>query len=94
MQELRGAPEPDLDMLLGQLAPVDLVLVEGYKSTPHPKIEVWRSTLGRAPIAEGNLAIRALATDGGAPDLGLPVLDLNDIPAIADFIVAATEVSE
>ncbi|MFY9990551.1 MAG: molybdopterin-guanine dinucleotide biosynthesis protein B, partial [Rhodoplanes sp.] len=43
MHELRGAPEPELAQLLGKLAPVDLVLVEGFKREPHPKLEVYRA---------------------------------------------------
>ena len=47
MHELRGAPEPELAQLLGKLAPVDLVLVEGFKREPHPKLEVYRAVVGK-----------------------------------------------
>lgn len=100
MHELRGRPEPALDDLLARLSPVDLVLVEGFKNAPHPKIEVWRgpSSQGssaqgspaRAPIAASNPTVRAIATDTPSDPaivcLSLPVLDLNDTSAIADFI--------
>src|SRR5437899_2961336 len=47
MHELRGAAEPGLEDLLPRLSPVDLVLVEGFKRHPHPKLEVFRPVLGK-----------------------------------------------
>ena len=87
MTELRGAAEPPLDALLAHLAPCDLVLVEGYKTAPHPKIEAHRAATGRPLLAPANPTIRALATDTPL-DSTLPQFDLNDIPAIAAFIRA------
>lgn len=87
MTELRGAAEPPLDVLLAHLAPCDLVLVEGYKTAPHPKIEAHRAATGRPLLAPANPTIRALATDTPL-DSTLPQFDLNDIPAIAAFIRA------
>jgi molybdopterin-guanine dinucleotide biosynthesis protein MobB len=87
MHELRGAPEPPLADLLARLAPVDLVLIEGYKSSDHPKIEAHRAATGRPLLAPGNPTIRAVASDA-APDVALPVLALDDTAAIADFILA------
>ncbi|SEL18166.1 molybdopterin guanine dinucleotide biosynthesis accessory protein MobB [Roseovarius nanhaiticus] len=86
MQELRGAPEPELDTLLARLSPVDLVLIEGYKRAGHPKIEAWRAAAGHALIAPSDPSIRAVAADSPieAPCL---VMDLDDTPAIADFIL-------
>lgn len=86
MHELRGTPEPTLDALLVQLAPVDLVLVEGYKRDAHPKIEAHRATTGNPLIAPDDPTIRAVASDS---DLSLdrPVFDLNDTVSIADFIL-------
>ena len=88
ISELRGAPEPRLDELLARLDPVDLVLVEGYKRDRHPKLEVWREATGKSPIFGDDPTIVALATD--APPLGvhLPVLPLDDVDAIARFVVA------
>jgi molybdopterin-guanine dinucleotide biosynthesis adapter protein len=83
--------EPPLAAILARLAPVDLVLVEGYKRDTHPKIEVFRSGEGRTPLFPGDPTIRAVATD--TPDVlphGPPMLDLNDTPAVADFILRAT----
>jgi molybdopterin-guanine dinucleotide biosynthesis adapter protein len=87
MTELRGSPEPPLADLLAHLAPCDLVLIEGYKQAPHPKIEAHRAATGRALLAPENPTIRAIASDT-ALDHPLPRFDLNDIPAIAAFIRA------
>lgn len=87
MTELRGTAEPPLSDMLTQLAPCDLVLVEGYKQAPHPKVEAWRSETGKTPIAETNPTIRALAVKGEVAT-PLPRLDLDDTAAIADFIWA------
>ncbi|MCA0994852.1 molybdopterin-guanine dinucleotide biosynthesis protein B [Alloyangia pacifica] len=85
MHELRDAPEPPLSELLTKLSPVDLVLVEGYKSAPHPKIEAHRAETGRPLLSPENPSIRAVAADS-AVDTALPRFDLNDTAAIADFI--------
>lgn len=87
MAELRDAPEPPLAELLARLSPVDLVLVEGYKRDAHPKLEVWRAATGRAPLAQGNPTIRAIAADAAPTGVDLPVLDLDGTAAIADFIL-------
>lgn len=85
MVEHRG-PEPDLPAVLARLAPVDLVLVEGYKRDAHPKVEVWRAETGQALIQPGDPLVRAVAAD--APlTLPVPVLDLNDTGEVADFIL-------
>jgi molybdopterin-guanine dinucleotide biosynthesis protein MobB len=86
MHELRGAPEPPLEALLAHLAPVDLVLVEGYKRDAHAKIEVWRAETGQPLIQPGDPLVRAVATDA-ALSLPVPVLDLNDTAEVADFIL-------
>ncbi|MCL6282848.1 molybdopterin-guanine dinucleotide biosynthesis protein B [Ruegeria sp. 2012CJ41-6] len=87
MQELRGAPEPALPDLLARLSPVDLVLIEGYKREPHPKIEAFRAAAGHTLIAPGDPAIRAVASDC-ALEVDRPVFDLNDTETIADFILS------
>ena len=92
MTELRDAPEPALDALLGKLDPVDLVLIEGYKTAPHPKVEAHRAETGRPLLASQNPTIRAVASGSAnqvsQSGLGLPVFDLDDTAAIADFILA------
>ncbi|PQO22310.1 molybdopterin-guanine dinucleotide biosynthesis protein B [Rhodobacteraceae bacterium WD3A24] len=90
MHELRDEAEAGLDELLGRLEPVDLVLVEGYKHSPHPKIEAHRAAAGRPLIAPEMATIRAVASDTDHPGLGKPVFTLDDTSAIADFI--ATQV--
>lgn len=87
MHELRDAPEPALSDLLARLSPVDLVLIEGYKREPHPKIEAFRAQNGKPPLADRNDTIRAVASDVPHPDLSLPCMDLDDTAAIADFIL-------
>jgi molybdopterin-guanine dinucleotide biosynthesis adapter protein len=82
MHELRGAPEPRLPELLVKLSPVDLVVVEGFKSEPHRKIEVHRTANGKAMLFPDDPAIVGIATDG-AVETALPVVHLDDIPAIA-----------
>ncbi len=87
MHELRNAPEPPLAELLTRLSPVDLVLIEGYKRAPHPKIEAYRAAAGRDLLARSNATIRAVASDTVLEGVDLPLLDLNDTQAIADFIL-------
>jgi molybdopterin-guanine dinucleotide biosynthesis adapter protein len=86
MVEHRG-PEPELPAIIARLAPVDLVLVEGYKRDAHPKIEVWRKETGQSLIQPGDPLVHAVATDAVLDGLPVPVLDLNDTGAIADFIL-------
>ncbi len=86
MTELRDAEEPSLTDLLAQLAPCDLVLIEGYKRDRHPKIEAHRAATGQPLIAPGDPTIRAVASDA-APVLDRPVFHLDDTRALADFIL-------
>jgi molybdopterin-guanine dinucleotide biosynthesis protein MobB len=70
------------------MAPVDLILVEGYKRDAHQKIEVWRRETGHDMIQPHDTLVRAVATDAvGLGPLAVPILDLNDTGAIADFIL-------
>ncbi|KGK80474.1 molybdopterin-guanine dinucleotide biosynthesis protein MobB [Thalassobacter stenotrophicus] len=86
LTEHRDAPEPELRDLLAQMAPVDLVLVEGFKSSDHPKVEAHRAAAGTsALLAETNTTIRAVASDSN-PSASVPVFDLDDTAAIAAFI--------
>lgn len=88
MHELRGAPEPDFAALVAHLTPVDLLLVEGFKHTPHPKLEVFRRSNGKPLLAPGDPHIVAVAADSPVPEVALPVLDLDNAATIADFIMA------
>jgi molybdopterin-guanine dinucleotide biosynthesis protein MobB len=87
MTELRGAEEPPLADLLAHLEPCDLVLIEGYKTAPHPKIETHRKAAGRDLLALQNPTIRAIASDGPVGS-ALPRFDLDDVAGIAAFIRA------
>jgi molybdopterin-guanine dinucleotide biosynthesis protein B len=82
MHELRGTSEPRLPELLKKMSRVDLVVVEGFKSEPHRKIEVHRAANGKAMLFPDDPAIFGIATDG-AVETALPVVHLDDIPAIA-----------
>ncbi|MEM8790213.1 MAG: molybdopterin-guanine dinucleotide biosynthesis protein B [Pseudomonadota bacterium] len=86
MTELRGAEEASLDQLLGHLNPVDLVIVEGYKRDDHPKVEAWRTETGQPLIARDDATVRAVASND-EPGTDKPVIGLDDIPRIADFIL-------
>ena len=88
VHELRGAPELDLAAALARLTPVDLVIVEGFKRAAHPKLEVYREVLGRPLLAREDPHIIAVASDTPLAGLTVPVLNLADVAAIADFVVA------
>jgi molybdopterin-guanine dinucleotide biosynthesis adapter protein len=85
LHEHRGN-EPPLAAILARMAPVDLVLVEGYKRDSHAKVEVFREGEGRSLIQPGDATVRAVATDT-AVTVSVPVLDLNDTRAVAAFIL-------
>lgn len=90
MHELREQGEPPLADLLTKLALVDLVLIEGYKSDRHPKIEVHRAATGQLLIAPDDPTVLAVASDSAHPDLDLQVLDLNATVQISNFILQTT----
>jgi molybdopterin-guanine dinucleotide biosynthesis protein B len=87
MHELRGAPEPELPELLTLLAPVDLVIVEGYKGGPHPKLEVYRAENRKPFLHPDDACIVAIASDVPLPQVELPVIGLDDIEKIADVLL-------
>lgn len=87
LHELRGAPEPPLAELLGHMSPVDLVLVEGFKDETHPKLEVRRNGIKGSLLADADPHIVAIATDTVIAPQAKPVFALNDVAAIADFIL-------
>ena len=82
MHELRGASEPRLPELLAKMSRVDLVIVEGFKSEPHRKIEVHRLANGKAMLFPDDPGVVGIASDA-AVETSLPVAHLDDIPAIA-----------
>ncbi len=88
MTELKGMPETPLKDLLAHLAPVDLVIVEGYKRDDHPKIETWRAETGQPLIALDDPTVRLIATNDTPEGASQPVIGLDDIAGVADFILA------
>jgi molybdopterin-guanine dinucleotide biosynthesis protein B len=86
MHELRGAPEPTLKEQIERLSPCDLLLVEGFKHEPIPKLEVYRAEVGEAMIHPHDSNIVAIASDAKV-DSQLPQLDLNAPEAIAAFVL-------
>ena len=94
MHELRGAAEPRLQELLAKMAPVDLVLVEGFKREPHRKIEVHRAANGKPFLFPDDPGVAGIATDTSV-ETTLPTAHLDDIEAIAAMMLrAATSVEE
>ncbi len=88
MRELRGAPEPSLAELLRLLKPVDLVLIEGFKRDPLPKIEIFRSANGKPPMHPNDRNIVALIGDVAEPSARLPQASIDDVSAAADLVLA------
>src|ERR1700738_1957076 len=82
MHELRGESEPRLPELLARMSRVDLVIIEGFKSEPHRKIEVHRAPNGKPLLFPDDPAIAGIAADT-AVETALPLAHLDDIPAIA-----------
>ena len=87
VHELRGRPELRLEEALLQLSPCDIVLVEGFKHEPIPKIEIYRSEIGKPKLFPNDPHVIAVASDKPV-DADLPQLDLNQPAMVADFIVA------
>lgn len=87
VHELRGEKEHSLPDLLRKLAPVDLVIVEGFKAYSHPKLEIYRAEVGKSFIHPDDSKIFAIASDSALQDLAIPLIDLNDIEAIAAAVV-------
>lgn len=91
MHELREEKEPTLAELLHHLSAVDLVLVEGFKHDRHLKIEVHRAENGKEFLFPNDANIKAVACDIAVPEGAPPRIDLNDVSAIADAVLAHAE---
>lgn len=87
MHELRGAPEPAIEDLVGHMTAVDLLLIEGFKHHDHDKLEVFRRSVGKPLLCLEDPHVVAVASDAAVPETALPRLELDDTAAIADFIV-------
>jgi len=88
LHELRDEQEWDLPDLLSKMSQVDLVLVEGYKRDAFPKLEIHRAANGKPLIHPEDPHIVAIAADTPVPAAKVPVVDLNDVEAIADILLA------
>jgi len=86
--ELRGAREPTLTDLLARLSPVDLVIIEGYKREPQPKLEIYRESVGKPLLHPEDPHIVAIASDVPLPQAHVPRIDLDDIEAIVEMMLA------
>jgi len=86
MHELRGVPEPSFEEQVKHLSPCDLLIVEGFKHAPIPKLEVWRAATGEPLLHPNDRHIVGVASDSKV-DTALPVLALDDDSGIARFIL-------
>lgn len=91
LREIREEDEPEIEDLLPHMSQVDLVLVEGFKKHAHPKIEIYRPKHGRDPLWPDDDTILAVASDEEMDLDGRDLIDLNDVLAIADFILSHLE---
>ena len=86
LHELDG-PEPPLPDLLARMQPVDLILVEGFKTHPFAKLEVYRPVVGKPPIWPSQADVVAVAADAPLADCDRTPLPLNDAAAVADWLI-------
>ena len=91
MHEVGNGTEATLAELLQRLSPCELVLVEGFKRERHPKLEVFRQANGKPPLHPEDSRIVGVASDQPFPDCSVPVVDLDNLPAIADLVSSRAE---
>lgn len=91
MHEIGDGAEATLPELLARVSPCDLILVEGFKNDRHPKLEVFREAAGNAPLHPDDRRIVAIASDRPFPDAGIPLVDLNDLTAVARLVLERAE---
>jgi len=87
MHEYRDAPEYSMEQLLARMSPVDLVLVEGFRQWPHPRLEVWREGGGKPPFWPEDDRMLALVSDKAVPECPLPQLHIDDTESIGRLIM-------
>lgn len=87
LHELRGEEEWNMVDLVAKMSPVDLVLVEGFKRDAFPKLEVHRTANGKPLLYPDDSHIVAVACDTPLSDVKIPLVDLNEIDAIADLLL-------
>jgi molybdopterin-guanine dinucleotide biosynthesis protein B len=88
MHELREAPEPRLAELLGKVARVDLIIVEGFKRGLHPKLEVYRSSVGKPLLQPHDPNIMAIVADLPLPKAEVTVVEIDDLDGVIELILA------
>jgi len=86
MHEMRGAPEQSLEQHLARMTPVDLLLVEGWKWQPMPKLEVYREANGKPLLHPDDAHIVAIASDVDLPTR-LPRFAIDDHERIVAFVL-------
>jgi molybdopterin-guanine dinucleotide biosynthesis adapter protein len=91
MHEIGDGVEATLAQQLRRLSPCDLVLIEGYKTEGHLKLEVFREATGKAPLHPTDRRIVAVASDRPPAGLAIPYVDLNDTVAVADLVLKSAE---
>lgn len=87
MHEHRGEAESTFEEIVARMSPVDLLLIEGFKDHDHEKLEIHRRDAHTPLLAREDPRVVAVASDEPLPDLRVPVLDLDDVDGIADFIL-------
>jgi molybdopterin-guanine dinucleotide biosynthesis protein B len=92
MHEMRGEPEVTLEQQIARMSPCDLLLIEGYKRYPLPKLEIFRESNGKPLLHTEDEHIVALATDTPV-QCSLPQFDLEDYDAIAAFVLDTLELN-
>ncbi len=88
LHELRDEEEWNMADLVAKMSPVDLVLVEGFKRDSFPKLEIHRAENDKPLLHPDDPYIVAVACDTPLPQAKVPVIDLNDIDAVADLLLA------
>ncbi|MBX3535244.1 MAG: molybdopterin-guanine dinucleotide biosynthesis protein B [Xanthobacteraceae bacterium] len=94
VHELRDEPEPDLADIIPMLAPVDLLIVEGFKRHRHPKVEIYRPEVGKPLLHPDDDYIVAITSNAEVPEAKVPVIPINDIKKIADVMTVESMPAE
>src|SRR5215475_403673 len=94
MHENRDAGEPTAAELMRHMTPVDLLIVEGFKREGHDKLEIHRRETGKPLLYPDDPKIVAVLSDEALPGCHLPVIDIDDIAAAADSILAHLDLTK
>ena len=88
MHENRGESEPTAAKLIARMTPVDLLIVEGFKREGQDKLEIHRRATGKPLLFPEDSHIVAVLSDEPLAGCPLPVIDIDDVAAVADFVIA------